>query len=348
MNNYHTPSSGAPFQIDTADSWVAISAKYATALTPSELFHAIWQMVKDTIFDQSKLAHWSQWQLYFDQRVNATEPSDRIDDSENNALCTADEMLVSLADGFTFLRDSDERAHRESLADQQGAVGIKHLNNNIGYLHIKSFVPDDLVWQLRRGFARLVKFDALIVDLRDNEGGNTDQAVESAALFLNEGTVVSYEERVPEAGYMRREIRLVTDKQIIVDTDLATGEQIEHTEKRQPLLVDQQPIVLLVNKVTASAAELFAGALLDRVTVFGTKTRGKGIGQRCVPICDQAELQITTMRYFSPKGTWFGDGAQTVANGINPNITVESQHGSAEDIQLAQALAYLEELLNKH
>ncbi|HVA33318.1 MAG TPA: S41 family peptidase [Candidatus Baltobacteraceae bacterium] len=116
-----------------------------------------------------------------------------------------------------------------------------------------------------------------ILDLRDNGGGLLDAAVQISSLFIPQGTIVST---------IRRDGQSTSEE--------ALGDAIGGL----------QPLVVLVNKYTASASEITSGALQDYhlATLIGTRTFGKGVVQSIYPLPDQGALKITTARYVTPLG----------------------------------------------
>ncbi len=129
-----------------------------------------------------------------------------------------------------------------------------------------------------------------ILDLRFNGGGLLDAAVDISSLFIPQGTIVS---TIDRAG--NREIRS------------ATGDAI-----------GAKPLVVLVNRYTASASEITAGAVQDYGvgTLIGEKTFGKGVVQSLYNLPDKGALKITTARYVTPKGR------DIQHKGIVPDITI--------------------------
>lgn len=119
----------------------------------------------------------------------------------------------------------------------------------------------------------------LILDIRDNPGGLLDVAVDVVEKFLPKGSlVVSTRGRKPE-----------TEKKYFV------------TE--EPML-PEIPLVILVNRNSASASEIVAGAIqdLDRGIILGTRTFGKGLVQTITPLVYNTQLKITTAKYYTPSG----------------------------------------------
>jgi carboxyl-terminal processing protease len=125
--------------------------------------------------------------------------------------------------------------------------------------------------------AALAKFPhskGVVLDLRDNPGGLLSQAVSIASQFLLKGTVVSYD---PKDG----------PEQILRSTNISP---------------DPAPVVVLINKGTASSAEIIAGALQDRnrAVIIGTRSYGKGTVQEITTLSDGSQLEITVANYKLP------------------------------------------------
>ncbi|MBI4548386.1 MAG: S41 family peptidase, partial [Ignavibacteriae bacterium] len=120
---------------------------------------------------------------------------------------------------------------------------------------------------------------AVILDIRDNPGGLLDVAVDVAAKFLPNGSlIVSTRGRKPES-------------------------EKKFYASEEPMLPDV-PLVVLVNRNSASASEIVAGAVqdLDRGIILGTRTFGKGLVQTVVPLVYNTQLKITTAKYYTPSG----------------------------------------------
>lgn len=162
---------------------------------------------------------------------------------------------------------------------------------DLGYIHLFGFARG-AGRQVHRDVARLKARGAkgVILDLRDNGGGLFSEGVRVASDFLAGGPVVRYE---------RRGHPPVTYK--------ATGRAFT-----------KLPVVVLVNRATASAAEIVTGALKDRhrAIVVGTRTYGKGSVQQVVPLPDGTAFKLTTASYLTP------DGKSINGTGIRPNVRV--------------------------
>jgi carboxyl-terminal processing protease len=139
----------------------------------------------------------------------------------------------------------------------------------------------------------------LILDLRDNPGGLLDEAVNVASIFIPDGTIVSTAGRAQP-------------RQVYVAKGGAIPTSI--------------PMVVLVDRGTASAAEIVTGALQDRgrAKVVGTHTYGKGVFQEIEPLQNGGALDFTVGEYFTPSGRNLGGGGVKEGAGITPNVYVNT------------------------
>jgi carboxyl-terminal processing protease len=136
---------------------------------------------------------------------------------------------------------------------------------------------------------------ALILDLRENGGGLLQEAVNVASIFIPNGTIVSTDGRnQPRQAYF------------------AKGDAI-------PTRI---PMVVLVDRDTASSAEIVTAALQDhgRAKVVGTHTYGKGVFQEVMPLQNGGALDITVGEYFTPNGRNLGGGGVRQGAGVTPNV----------------------------
>lgn len=170
-------------------------------------------------------------------------------------------------------------------------VVVEHLRGNITHVQVRAFtrgVGRDVQQALAAGGA--AHAGGIVLDLRDDPGGLLDEAVDVASLFLDGGPVVSYERRG----------RSPVTLDAMPGGDLTT------------------PVVVLVNRTTASAAEVVAAALQDRnrAVVVGSRTFGKGTVQEPSRLSDGSALELTVGRYVTPSGRSL-DGV-----GIVPDVAV--------------------------
>jgi len=179
----------------------------------------------------------------------------------------------------------------------------------IGYMVITQFTEQtageaaDVLADLQRRRVR-----GLILDLRDNPGGELTAAVNVARNFIPKGPIVHIDYRTGQDQTFSSEGRTV------------------------PL-----PLVVLINGGSASAAEILAGAVKDTGAgiLVGTKTFGKGIVQTVFPLDNDAGLKLTTARYLTP------DKNDIHKKGIEPDVLVTE--AGARDIQLNRALEIMEQ-----
>ena len=189
-------------------------------------------------------------------------------------------------------------------------VTHKMLDNHIGYIQLTEF-DEVTVDQFNFAVEELTAMgmESLIFDLRDNGGG----LMSSVCSILE----------------------TVLPKGLLVYTEDKNGEREEEWAKNPDCI--EVPMVVLVNGNTASASEIFAGALkdYDKAEIIGTTTFGKGIVQTIIPLKDGSAMKLTTSEYFTP----YGIGIH--GKGIEPDVIVEYDSENEEDNQLQAAVNYL-------
>ncbi len=161
---------------------------------------------------------------------------------------------------------------------------------------------------------------AYIVDLRENSGGYMDQAIKMANEFLSKGDLIVYSEG---RAYPRYEARSNGSGRFQRDS-----------------------LVVLIDNFSASASEIFAGAMQDndRATIIGRRSFGKGLVQQQIPFADGSAVRLTVARYYTPSGRSIqkpykmGEGDDYAMDLIN-----RFEHGefySADSIQIADSTVY--------
>lgn len=255
------------------------------------------------------------------------EEGDIITAIDGNAIVLDDfDMATSPLAGeegtkvtVTILRNGKEKDYELTRSViKQNYVKSRMLDNNIGYVYLAQFTASS-VEQFKNAVEELKKdgAESIIFDLRDNPGGVLNGAVSILDYLLPEGLIAYVEDK-----YGNRKDYNSTDGTDELDI----------------------PCVVLVNENSASASELFTGALKDRgyATVVGKKTFGKGIVQSLFALGDGSGLKITVERYFTPNGVCIH------GTGIEPDIEVEYDkdkfYEDGTDTQLEAAIDYLENL----
>lgn len=174
-------------------------------------------------------------------------------------------------------------------------VGIIDRQAGVGYFRITSFQKttsrdvDAALWKLQRDGMRF-----LIIDVRGNPGGLLTSAVEIADKFVHEGTIVSTRGRSPQEDF---------------------------DYKAHSVGTWRVPLAVLIDGDSASASEIFAGAIHDhrRGTIVGTRSYGKGSVQGIFPlVASKAGVRLTTAKFYSPSG-------QAISNrGVTPDVVVRT------------------------
>ncbi|MCF7875064.1 MAG: S41 family peptidase [Candidatus Omnitrophica bacterium] len=171
------------------------------------------------------------------------------------------------------------------------------LENDIGYVKISEFrestakdLETSLVKLKAKGLA------GLILDIRNNPGGLLSSAVDVSSLFLKKGSTV-------------------------VSTDSRNQKEKTYESNSFSTKILDIPIVVLINKGSASGSEIVAAALSDngRAVLMGETTFGKGSVQTIIPLSDGSAMRLTTSRYYTPEGISIHE------KGVEPDITVEKK-----------------------
>ena len=182
------------------------------------------------------------------------------------------------------------------------------LDDNIGYLRIVHF-NQNVFSEVKKEISSLLekKIDGLIVDVRNNPGGLLGACVKVTDLFLPKGKLI-----VSTKG--RRERQNITF--------------VSQTGSLYPI---DMPLVVLINGGSASASEIFAGAIQDwhRGIILGTKSFGKGSVQTVLPLSDGSGIRLTTAKYYTPKGRCIDK------SGLIPDVILEMS--KEEKVELFKA-----------
>lgn len=258
----------------------------------------------------------------FNAGIKSGDYITKINDKSTNGM-TQDEA-VHLLKGepgtqviVTVYRQSDEQEREFKIIRANinvPSVEEKTLDNakQIGYIKLSQFSSQSSK-EMQEAVIQLVdkdKVKGLILDLRDNGGGEFEAAIQIADLFLDDVAVVSA-------------------------VDARGNKEVYNASIGKITL----PLVVLVNGDSASASEILSAALQDnkRAVLVGQKTFGKGLVQTVFPLRDGGALKLTTQRYYTPNGTDINK------IGINPNYKVKNDPNSTQDKQLLKA----EELIKK-
>jgi len=156
----------------------------------------------------------------------------------------------------------------------------------------------------------------IVLDLRHNGGGLVKEAQLVASAFLKDGRIVS-----------------LRGRGVSPETLNATGDTV----------APKTPLVVLVDRDTASASEIVTGALQDhhRAEVVGTRTSGKGVFQEVIELDNGGALDITAGQYFTPDGHNLGGGGVKPGAGIQPDVQAVDNPKTKRDEALNRALQTL-------
>lgn len=234
--------------------------------------------------------------------VQAGDTIVRLDDTPVKGMTLNDAVKIMRGEPgtkilLTIVRETEDKPLKiELVRDVIQVKSVKSQTLESGYVyirisHFQARTADDLektITALKKENKGVIK--GLVMDLRNNPGGVLNTAVAVSDAFLTEGLIVYTEGRIQDASL---------------------------TFKARPDdLINNAPMVILVNGGSASASEIVAGALQDhkRAIIMGQRTFGKGSVQTILPMNNNAALKLTTARYFTPSGR------SIQAEGIEPDI----------------------------
>ncbi|MCX7710194.1 MAG: S41 family peptidase [Clostridia bacterium] len=249
----------------------------------------------------------------------------KVDDSDVTAI-KDENMVISMIKGkentnvkVTVYRQTEGKSIDFELVRKKikiSNISSEIMDGNIGYIKLVMFdsnIAKDFEEHLNKLLQKKIR--GLVIDLRDDPGGDYSQVVQIADRLLPKGLIVYTEDR-----NKRRAEEQSDEKEL------------------------EMPISVLINGNSASASEILAGALKDhkKATLVGTKSFGKGLVQTIRPLDDGSGIKVTIARYFTPSGVCI----QGI--GIMPDIEVTldekykglpaSQVPKEDDVQLKKAL----------
>jgi len=180
---------------------------------------------------------------------------------------------------------------------QVASVKSEVFDEKIGYIRLTSFNEnsDDQIKKEIKQFKKNKKIEGYILDLRNNPGGLLGQAIKISDFFLDDGEIVS-----------------------------TKGRKKNENQKwfaREGDIIDGKALIVLINKGSASASEIVAGALKDhkRAILIGDQSYGKGSVQSIIPLKNRGAIRLTISKYYLPSGKSISEV------GVSPDITVEEK-----------------------
>ena len=187
------------------------------------------------------------------------------------------------------------------------------IDNGVAYLAITNFASGTAD-EAKSAISSLDSRNGVILDLRNNPGGQIQEAVNVAEIFIGNGLITSYK--------------------------VSGEERVFNARNRNPIL---SPIVVMINRGTSSAAELLAAAIQDRNrgVVIGERSYGKGSVQDFVTLQDGSKIELTVALYLTPSG-------RTIEGvGVTPDLVVKAEDLNLKALQILGGLSELNKPVNE-
>ncbi len=288
---YYTADEYKDMQINTSGNYYGIGAALSQDAKTKEV--TISKVYEGTPAEEAGLKDGDQIIKVNDTESTSKELSALVQEIRGEEGTTVHLQVYRASNNKTFEIDVE----RKNV--ELPSITSKMLDGGIGYIQISEF-QSKTDEQFKSALADLKKqgMKSLIVDVRSNPGGLINTASNILDQILPEGTVVYTKDK-----YGKRE---------------------DYTSDSNCL---DCPIAVLVNENSASASEIFAGAIKDYNygTLIGTKTFGKGIVQTVLPLEDGDAVKLTTAKYYTPKGNYIH------GVGIEPDIELTYKYSGPED-----------------
>lgn len=242
-------------------------------------------------------------------------------------------ILRALPDGTV----SESTVSITRATTKQLAVSTKDLGDGISYIKLDNFMSETADEEMAEALKAAAQAKGIIIDLRDNLGGELEGALRILSNVLPEGTMMSTRQRDGD-GVTEESISLAASLRIDSKPSKKQEGEFDYEVKvRAPLLVPRdRPVVVLVNENSASASEIVAGALQahKRVVIVGKTTRGKGVGQGVVELKFDRQIHVTTFEFLP-------GGKAMHKVGIIPDVDVADVPETPQDEQVEAAIERL-------
>ena len=351
------------------------------AYGPVDLYDNVWRLINNKFVDQSNNQQdWAKWRHKYDNKIHTNEdayvaintmvaslndpytkfldPKEFADETSSiiapiedtpaeKAGLKADDEILEIdgvsTKGITVDKAADKIRGKEGtqvtlLVKRKDAqpklytitraeIEIKSISqklpddvkipDDICYIRLSSFISRNAATEFGTILNNNSNKKGFIIDLRSNPGGLLTNAIYISDMFLDGGTIVS---TVDRDGY-------------------------KETQRASAGVYTNKPVVVLINKGSASASEIFSGAMKDnhRAVIIGEQSFGKGLVQEINKLPYESGINITIQKYLTPNGTDINK------KGITPDIEVkltEDDVKNKNDVQLKKAVEVLTKMTN--
>ncbi len=259
-------------------------------LTPVDYYHKVWLLVRDNFLYCDRLAEFDKWEHAFDSRLNTFA----------EAGVAVREMLASLKDRYSMLHDTAWCLSHTNHQKTRRVAASRMLSGGVGYLKLFTFDAPNVGDDFRSHLGSLKDASAIVLDLRGNLGGKVSAAIDVLDALVetdsSEGVHVFSLTGSPACSY---DCKLTATS--VVKEGRADDEAVR---QRKGNLLNGRPLVLLMNRQSASASEVVAGSLrmLKKTPIVGTESYGKGVAQSLWYLDCGTLLRVTSAKVVLPGG----------------------------------------------
>lgn len=293
-----------------------VACRASIAATPDDHYRTVWQKVSDSFLFEDRLTNWNT-------KKAPPRPFSTLAEAEKEIAA----MVSGLGDKYTYYMTAPSTSADTKRGQRQNVVSHR-LIGNIGYIKIQTFSTEYTSPEVENALQALGSVDGYVLDLRGNGGGLIWQSFRVFAMFQDKGLYKTGKGRWGGQPYQA--------KYELTATHLRFEEANKISDKLRPKnYVGDKPVVILVDKNTASASESIAGALRfhKKAELVGEKTFGKGITQTTFKLDNSTSLKITYAYTHQP------DGNCIHGKGMQPDHVVPAVTG--KDAPLDRALIVL-------
>lgn len=292
------------------------------ALDPAAYYRKILELIKSESLYHEKVRDWSFWE----NKADGLRSFDRV-------AQVVEALFWQLKDPYAKLFDVRKAVEHVKRIERVQVASSKMLPGAIGYIRLETFYTKHVTAALRECFSALECASTIILDLRDNRGGYVDAALDLLSMVVTKGKLM--EMRGRNGGCPLAKTYSLTDTALTIDMN---GSVTDKT--RQPYLLNDRALVVLINQGSASASELVAGALQDlrAATIVGSNSFGKFTVQHLHQLPMGTFLDLTYALYYLPSGKIIDQSGVAPDHPVHPALLSDAPLNFAQKLLASKSL----------